>query len=68
MPYPPEVNGVNVWQDKQRFSVLAGLMYAAAAVVGVKIRWGGDWDSDGNNADSNFNDLPHYELLEVSNA
>lgn len=63
LPYPATVNGVNVWSDKQRFCVLAGLMYAAAAELGVSIRWGGDWDGDGNNADSNFLDLPHFEIL-----
>ena len=64
LPYPGEINGVNVWNDKQRFSVLAGLIMAAAKEEGVAIRWGGDWDGDGNNADSNFNDLPHFELAE----
>lgn len=63
VPFPDVVNGVNIWEDAQRFSVLAGLMYAAAAELGHKIRWGGDWDSDGNNADSKFNDYPHFELL-----
>lgn len=63
LPYPAEVNGVNVWQDRQRFCVLAGLIHAAAAEEGVKIRWGGDWDGDGNNADSTFHDLPHFELV-----
>lgn len=63
LPYPANVNGVNVWKDKQRFSVLAGLMLAAAAEEGVKLRWGGDWDGDGNNSDSSFLDLPHFELL-----
>lgn len=62
LPYPAKVNGVNVWNDKQRFCVLAGLMFAAAAIEGVKLRWGGDWDGDGNNADSSFHDLPHFEL------
>ena len=62
LPYPGEINGVSVWKDKQRFCVLAGLIMAAAAEEGVSIRWGGDWDGDGNNADSNFNDLPHFEL------
>jgi len=62
LPYPAHVNGVNVWQDKQRFCVLAGLMLAAASEEGVSLRWGGDWDSDGNNADSSFLDLPHFEL------
>lgn len=63
LPYPPVVNGVNVWNDKQRFSVLAGLVMAAASEEGIMIRWGGDWDGDGNNADSSFHDLPHFELL-----
>ena len=62
LPFPAEVNGVNVWSDRQRFSVLAGSLYAAAAALGYSIRWGGDWDGDGNNADSNFHDLPHFEL------
>jgi peptidoglycan L-alanyl-D-glutamate endopeptidase CwlK len=62
MPFPAEVNGVNVWKDPQRFSVLAGLVLAAAKEEGVALRWGGDWDGDGNNADSNLHDLPHFEL------
>lgn len=62
LPYPYNVNGVDVWDDKQRFAVLAGLMYAAAALENVPVRWGGDWDGDGNNADSAFHDMPHYEL------
>ena len=63
LPYPSIVNGVNVWNDAQRFCVLAGLMYASASLENVKIRWGGDWDGDGNNADSSFHDLPHFEIL-----
>lgn len=62
LPYPHKINGVNVWEDKQRFSVLAGLILAAAAEEGVTLRWGGDWDGDGNNADSSFHDMPHFEL------
>jgi peptidoglycan L-alanyl-D-glutamate endopeptidase CwlK len=64
IPYPAVINGVNVWDDKQRFCVLAGLMFAAATIEDVKLRWGGDWDGDGNNADSSFYDLPHFEILE----
>lgn len=65
MPYPGTVNGVNVWSDKERFARLAGLVQAAAFEEKVKIRWGGDWDGDGNNADSRFHDMPHYELVVV---
>ena len=63
MPYPATVNGVNVWGDNQRWCVLAGLMFAAASEIQVNIRWGGDWDGDGNNADSSFNDYPHFEIV-----
>tara|TARA_R110000851_G_scaffold54974_1_gene129325 strand:+ start:1440 stop:1862 length:423 start_codon:yes stop_codon:yes gene_type:complete len=63
LPYPSELNGVNVWEDIQRFSVLNGLMQAAAIELGYKIRWGGDWDGDGNNGDSKFTDMPHYEII-----
>lgn len=63
MPYPRVVNGVNVWKDNHRFTILAGLMLAAAAELGIKIRWGGDWDSDGNANDQSFHDLPHFEIL-----
>ncbi len=64
LPYPAVINNINVWSDKQRFCVLAGLMFAAASLEDVKLRWGGDWDGDGNNADSSFHDLPHFEILD----
>ncbi|MBM96015.1 MAG: peptidase [Oceanospirillaceae bacterium] len=64
LPYPAVVNGINVWNDHQRFAVLAGLIMAAAAEEGVTVRWGGDWDGDGNNADSTLHDMPHFELID----
>lgn len=64
LPWPAVVNGRNVWEDSQRFHVLAGIILAAAKVEGVRIRWGGDWDGDGNNVDATLHDLPHYELLD----
>jgi peptidoglycan L-alanyl-D-glutamate endopeptidase CwlK len=63
LPYPGEVNGVNVWRDKQRLAVLAGLMFAAAAMEDVALRWGGDWDGDGNDADQKLKDWVHFELV-----
>lgn len=63
VPWPAVVNGRNIWNDPQRFHVLAGIILAAAKVEGVAIRWGGDWDGDGNNLDSTLHDLPHFELV-----
>ena len=30
--------------------------------MGLKIRWGGDWDNDTEVKDTGFKDLPHFEL------
>lgn len=56
-PYPID------WNDSKRFYYLAGLVIATANSMGIKLRWGGDWDSDGDFKDNNFNDLPHFELV-----
>lgn len=29
------------------------------------IRWGGDWDSDNDFTDQSFNDLVHFEIIQV---
>ena len=63
IPYPAVVNGVNVWQDRERFARLAGVVQSAASDLNIKIRWGGDWDNDGNNKDSRLHDMPHFELV-----
>jgi len=30
--------------------------------MGLKIRWGGDWDMDTQTKDNKFDDLVHFEL------
>lgn len=52
------------WDDRNRFYLLAGFMFQAAAHFDIKIRWGGDWNGDWNHKDQTFHDLPHFELLE----
>jgi hypothetical protein len=56
VPYPID------WNDKQRFYYFGGLICGLAAAMGIDIRWGGDWDSDGEFKDQSFHDLPHFEL------
>lgn len=46
-----------------RFYHFAGYVKARAADVGLGLRWGGDWDSDGDFSDQRFDDLPHFELV-----
>lgn len=43
--------------------VVAAAMLAAAVELDVAIRWGGDWNMDGDSRDEKFYDGPHFELL-----
>jgi len=57
-PYPVD------WKDLNRFYHFGGYVRAVADRLGIKIRWGGDWDGDFDLKDQNFFDLPHFELVE----
>ena len=57
-PYPID------WEDTRRFYFLAGLMFQASFDLGVKIRFGGDWNQNFDFSDQTFFDLPHYELVD----
>lgn len=59
----PYRNGLQ-WNDKEAFYLLAGIVLAIAALRGIKIRWGGDWDSDFDLHDQSFMDLGHFEIVE----
>lgn len=47
-PYPID------WNNDEEFCFLAGLITGIAETMGIKLRWGGRWES--------LNDLPHLEL------
>ena len=55
-PYPVD------WKDRERFHYMGGMVRGIAHQLGYKIRWGGDWDSDGQVSDNNFDDLVHIEI------
>ena len=40
-PYPID------WEDRERFHYIGGMLRGIVHEMDVKIRWGGDWDSDG---------------------
>jgi peptidoglycan LD-endopeptidase CwlK len=45
--------------------LLAGLMYAAAAEEGVRVRWGGAWSGPERASERQaFDDLFHWEILD----
>lgn len=50
------------WEDRDRFHYMGGMLRGIAHQMGVKVRWGGDWDGDGETRDNNFDDLVHIEL------
>ena len=56
VPYPVD------WNDLTKFDQVAKAMFAAADELGVSIRWGADWDNDGNYREKGEYDSPHFEL------
>ena len=56
-PYPID------WNDRERFTLLAGFVLGIGKVKGIELIWGGDWDRDYTVSDNKFDDLPHIELL-----
>jgi len=50
------------WENTNRFFYQAGLVEGVARMMGLSIRFGGDWDSDKDFGDQHFNDLPHFEI------
>ena len=57
-PYPID------WENRDGFYYMGGMIRGIAKQMGVNIRFGGDWDSDGDTKDNNFDDLVHVELKE----
>jgi peptidoglycan L-alanyl-D-glutamate endopeptidase CwlK len=58
MPYP-----IN-WRDTDRMCFFAGYVLATALTMGIKIRWGKDWDGDTDLSEHKFQDGPHYEVID----
>ena len=55
-PYPID------WEDRERFHLFAGYVLGIADSMGIRLRWGGDWDRDWTVKDNKFDDLPHFEI------
>jgi peptidoglycan L-alanyl-D-glutamate endopeptidase CwlK len=50
------------WKELPPFDAMADAMFKAAKIEGVAIRWGADWDRDGNPRERGETDSPHFEL------
>ena len=55
-PYPID------WKDRDRFHYMGGMIRGIAKQLNVPVRWGGDWDGDGETKDNSFDDLVHVEI------
>ena len=55
-PYPID------WENRDGLYYMGGMIRGIAQQLGYDIRYGGDWDSDGQTKDNNFDDLVHIEI------
>ena len=71
-PYPVDMGKVRAHDAVEicRFGLLAGIMLLCArnlretGIITSRIRWGGDWDKDGQTLDHRFFDAPHFEIIQ----
>lgn len=56
-PYPID------WGDRDRFHYMGGMIMGVSQQMGIKIRFGGDWNMNGIISDNYFDDLVHFELV-----
>ena len=56
VPFPVD------WSHK-KLDVVSKAMFAAADTLGVKIRWGADWNRNGKPRERGESDSPHFELV-----
>lgn len=50
------------WNNRQSFTDLSEVIMKIAKEKGIPLRWGGDWNMDGDKTKSDAWDMPHYEL------
>ncbi|MBM7070888.1 M15 family metallopeptidase [Shewanella sp. 202IG2-18] len=67
-PYFKELKNTS-WEDACAFALFAGYVKRVSeellerGIIKHRLRWGGDWDSDGRTLDESFKDYPHFELI-----
>jgi len=64
-PYPKDPPQEPITVDGKRWAryyYFAGFALGWARANGIKLRWGGDWDGDGQIKDQSFDDLYHFEV------
>ena len=51
------------WGNLERWRAFGGFVMGVVYQMGIKLRWGGDWDGDWNFKDQRLVDMPHFELI-----
>lgn len=51
------------WNDTRATYSFGGFVLGMAQSIGIRIRWGADWDADQEYDDHTLVDAPHYEIL-----
>lgn len=59
----PLVDGKPELNDREQLSFFAGFVLATACSLGIKLRWGGDWNQNLSIKDNAWDDLFHYERV-----
>lgn len=60
----PYING-KISYDHRHCCFLAGIVLGVGSVMGINLRWGGNWDMDHEPiTDQEFQDLVHYEEID----
>ncbi|CAB4168675.1 D-alanyl-D-alanine carboxypeptidase [uncultured Caudovirales phage] len=50
------------WNTPSKFDAIGAAMFQASKELKIPIRWGADWDKDGNPRERGETDSPHFEL------
>ena len=62
LDFGPWVDKKIPWKDTHIFALIAGSFFAAGQQLGIKVRWGGDWNSNGSTKDQRLMDWGHIEV------
>ncbi len=54
--------GSRLVENKEMLCVVAGVMFSCANELGINLRWGLDWNGNGDIRDNKFNDMYHFEI------
>ena len=52
------------WNDNEMNIAFGHFVMGMATGMGIKLRWGGDWNGNRRTSDERFFDSPHFELLD----